>query len=157
MCSAFFLCFLCEWLSLYPPSFQLRVHCLVGVGQMPILYCCTWSLVRVLETWFWRVYLSGRVRHLTVEADQLVHATLPVFALGVVFLCEVFSDCVVCCECNCYVRVFKYFSDVTGFLPDIREPCPFFLLCMCVEVLSKSNRIFETVLKHDPKMTTQHQ
>jgi len=77
----------------------------------------------------------ARVRHLTVGAGQLVHATFPVFALGVVFLCEVFSDCVVCCECNCYVHVFKYFSNVTGFLPDIREPCRFFLLCMCVEVL----------------------
>jgi hypothetical protein len=76
----------------------------------------------------------ARVRHLTVGVSQLVHATSPVFALGVVFLCEVFSDRIVCCECNCYVRVFKYFSDVTGFLPDIREPCPFFILCMCVAV-----------------------
>jgi hypothetical protein len=28
----------------------------------------------------------ARVRHLTVGAGQLVHATFPVFALGVVFL-----------------------------------------------------------------------
>jgi hypothetical protein len=89
----------------------------------------------ILKPGFEGATCLARVRHLTVGAGQLVHATFSVFALGTVFLCETFSDCVVCCECNCYVRVFKYFGDVTGFLPDIREPCPFFLLRMYVEVL----------------------
>ena len=79
--------------------------------------------------------LSGPCTSSYKWGSQLVHATFPVFALGVVFHCEILSDRVVCCECNCYVRVFKYFGDVTGFLPDIHEPCPFFLLCMYVEVL----------------------
>jgi len=106
-----------------------------------VLGKCRFSIVVLevsyvlLESSFEGSTCLARVRHLTVGAGQLVYATFPVFALGIEFLCEVFSDRVVRCECNCYVRVFKNFSDVTGFFPDIRESCPFSLLCMCVVVL----------------------
>ena len=77
----------------------------------------------------------AHVRHLTVGAGQLVYDTFSIFALGIEFLFEVFSYRVVPCECNCYVRAFKNFNNVTGFFPDIRESSPFSHLCMCVKVL----------------------
>ena len=75
----------------------------------------------ILKPGFEGATCLARVRHLTVGVDQLVHATFSLFALGIVFFCVAFSDCVVCCECNCYVRVFKYFSDEPGFFPDIHK------------------------------------
>ena len=84
--------FFSERLSLCPPSLQWSVRCPVGVGKS------RFSIV-VLEVSY--VFLESssegstclaHVRHLTVAVGQLVYATFSVFALGIEFLFEVFSD-----------------------------------------------------------------
>jgi len=68
-----------------------------------VLGKCRFSIVVLevsyvlLESSFEGSTCLAHVRHLTVGAGQLVYANFSVFALGVVFLCEVFSDRVVCC------------------------------------------------------------
>ena len=112
---------------------------------MPISYCI-WSPQRVLETWFWRVHLSVPCKSSYSRGRST--GTRRFFHIGIgysVLLRGVFRF-IVCCERNCYVRVFKYFGDVTGFFPDIREPCSLFLLRMYVEVLFSFQCVFRYVM-----------
>jgi len=111
--------------SIFPIECPLSRRCWANADFL-LLYlkslACSWNLVLkglpVCPVYI--ILQSGQVNWYT-----------PLLTYLYLVLCSFERRCpiVICCERACYVRVPKYFGDVTGFFPDIREP---FFFCICV-------------------------
>jgi hypothetical protein len=112
--------------SIFPIECPLSRRCWANADFL-LLYlkslACSWNLVLkglpVCSVYI--ILQSGQVNWYT-----------PLLTYLYLVLCSFERRCpiVICCERACYVRVPKYFGDVTGFFPDICEP--FFFLHICV-------------------------